>query len=76
MFNLTSARGRSSYSEEHGMEIFSMAKLVYGLNESLDGYVDHTKLGPRLRGGVAKPAEVGRLALAQVSWPQRHACRG
>ena len=23
-----------------------MAKLVYGLNQSLDGYVDHTKLGP------------------------------
>jgi dihydrofolate reductase len=23
-----------------------MAKLVYGLNQSLDGYVDHAKLGP------------------------------
>ena len=23
-----------------------MAKLVYGLNQSLDGYVDHTKIGP------------------------------
>ena len=23
-----------------------MAKLVYGLNQSLDGYVDHTKMGP------------------------------
>ena len=23
-----------------------MAKLVYGLNESLDGYVDHMKIGP------------------------------
>jgi len=23
-----------------------MAKLVYGLSQSLDGYVDHTKLGP------------------------------
>jgi len=23
-----------------------MAKLVYGLNQSLDGYVDHLKLGP------------------------------
>lgn len=23
-----------------------MAKLVYGLNQSLDGYVDHTRLGP------------------------------
>jgi dihydrofolate reductase len=36
----------SSYSEELGKEIFSMAKLVYGLNQSLDGYVDHMKLGP------------------------------
>src|SRR5882724_9032445 len=27
-------------------EICSMAKLVYGLNQSLDGYVDHMKLGP------------------------------
>jgi len=25
-----------------------MAKLVYGLNQSLDGYVDHMKLGPPL----------------------------
>ncbi|HEY4355738.1 MAG TPA: dihydrofolate reductase family protein [Acidobacteriaceae bacterium] len=25
-----------------------MAKLVYGLNQSLDGYVDHTKFAPRL----------------------------
>ncbi|HEX3866040.1 MAG TPA: dihydrofolate reductase family protein [Gemmatimonadaceae bacterium] len=24
-----------------------MAKLVYGLNQSLDGYVDHMKFGPR-----------------------------
>ena len=23
-----------------------MAKLVYGLNQSLDGYVDHEKIGP------------------------------
>ena len=23
-----------------------MAKLVYGLSQSLDGYVDHMKLGP------------------------------
>jgi dihydrofolate reductase len=28
------------------LEIFSMAKLVYGLSQSLDGYVDHMKLGP------------------------------
>ncbi len=36
----------TSYSEERGEEICSMAKLVYALNQSLDGYVDHTKLGP------------------------------
>jgi dihydrofolate reductase len=30
----------SSYSDR------SMAKLVYGLNQSLDGYVDHMKMGP------------------------------
>jgi dihydrofolate reductase len=30
------------------MEICSMAKLVYELNQSLDGYVDHTKFGPDL----------------------------
>jgi hypothetical protein len=28
------------------MEICSMAKLVFGLNQSLDGYVEHMKLGP------------------------------
>ena len=28
------------------MEICSVAKLVYGLSQSLDGYVDHMKLGP------------------------------
>jgi dihydrofolate reductase len=38
--------GGLSYSEEPGMEICSMAKLVYALNQSLDGYVDHMKLGP------------------------------
>jgi len=27
-------------------EVCSMAKLVYGLNQSLDGYVDHMKIGP------------------------------
>jgi dihydrofolate reductase len=36
----------SSYSEEVEKEICSMAKLVYGMNQSLDGYVDHMKLGP------------------------------
>jgi dihydrofolate reductase len=28
------------------MEVCSMAKLVFLLNQSLDGYVDHMKLGP------------------------------
>jgi dihydrofolate reductase len=28
------------------MEIFSMAKLVFGMMLSLDGYVDHLELGP------------------------------
>src|SRR5262249_27683102 len=36
----------SRYSEERGREICGMAKLVYGLSQSLDGYVDHMKLGP------------------------------
>jgi dihydrofolate reductase len=30
------------------MEIRTMAKLVYGVNQSLDGYIDHTKFGPSL----------------------------
>jgi dihydrofolate reductase len=43
----TYARGIGlSYSEEPGMGICSMAKLVYGMNQSLDGYVDHMKIGP------------------------------
>jgi dihydrofolate reductase len=29
-----------------GRRFCSMAKLVYGLNQSLDGYVDHLKIGP------------------------------
>jgi hypothetical protein len=58
-----------------------MAKLVFGMNQSLDGYVDHLEfaVGPgatRLRGGVAEPTEVGRIALAEVTRPQRHTCRG
>jgi hypothetical protein len=28
------------------MEICSMAKLVFGLNQSLDGYVDHQNFAP------------------------------
>ena len=34
------------YSEKPGMEICSMAKLVFGLNQSLDGYVDHQEFAP------------------------------
>ena len=94
-----------------------MAKLVFGMNQSLDGYVDHMAFAPsptlfrhfieeaqgqagsvygrqmyevmrywdddhpewdaertRLRGGVAEPAEMGRLALVEVGRPQRQAC--
>ena len=74
-----------------------MAKLVFGMNQSLDGYVDHLAfapsptlfrhfiaqaqagsvyrrhMGPRLRGGVAQPAEMGRLALVEVGRSQRQA---
>ncbi len=96
-----------------------MAKFVFGMNLSLDGYVDHQEFAPepalfrhwievvrgvtgslygrrlyeimrywdedrpewsaeesRLRDGMAKPTEVGRVALADVSRPQCHACRG
>ncbi len=96
-----------------------MAKLVFGLSQSLDGYVDHLEMRPgpalfhhfvehvrdlagrsvrsphlrdhallgrrparvgrggtRLRGGVAKPTEMGRVALVEVGRPQRHAGRG
>ena len=96
-----------------------MAKLVFGMNQSLDGYIDHRAFAPdptlfrhfieeaqgqsgsvygrqmyevmrywdddhpewdaeetRLRGGVAEPAEMGRLALVEVGRPQRYACRG
>jgi dihydrofolate reductase len=28
------------------MEVCGMAKLVFGMNQSLDGYVDHMKIGP------------------------------
>ena len=31
--------------------------------------------GTRVRGGVAAPTEVGRVALVEVRRPQRHACR-
>jgi len=94
-----------------------MAKLVFGMNQSLDGYVDHLEVrtGPalfrhwiehvrdltgsvygrrmyevmrywdedrselergatRVRGGVAAPTEVGRVAFVEVTRPQRHTC--
>jgi dihydrofolate reductase len=35
----------SSYSEEPGWRFCSMAKLVFGMNQSLDGYVDHLECG-------------------------------
>src|SRR5438128_966625 len=41
----------SSYSEEPwGWRFRSMAKLVFGMNQSLDGYVDHLEMrtGPAL----------------------------
>jgi hypothetical protein len=93
-----------------------MAKLVFGMNQSLDGYVDHLELRPSpvlfrhfieqvrdLAGSVygrrmyevmriwdedlpewgaeqrdfaAAPTEVGRVALVEVSRPQRLSCRG
>ena len=94
-----------------------MAKIVFGMNLSLDGYVDHEAFAPnpvlfrhfieqtrgltgsvygrrmyevmllgrrpsrvgrggtRLRGGMAEPSEVGRVALAEVGRPQRYTCR-
>lgn len=57
-----------------------MAWLVFGMNQSLDGYVDHTAFapGPTLfrrfieeAQGQAAPAEVGRLAFAEVGRLQR-----
>jgi dihydrofolate reductase len=35
-----------SYSEKLGMETCSMAKLVFGMNQSLDGFVDHVEFAP------------------------------
>jgi dihydrofolate reductase len=45
------AKGRSKKSARkirpwHEMEICSMAKLFFGLNQSLDGYVDHLEMRP------------------------------
>ncbi len=36
----------SSYSEELEMEFCGMAKLIFGMNQSLDGYIDHTEFAP------------------------------
>ena len=36
--------GGSSYSEDLGWRFCSMAKLVFGMNQSLDGYVDHLEI--------------------------------
>ena len=94
-----------------------MAKLVFGMNQSLDGYVDHMAFAPSptlfrhfiaeaqgqagsvygrqmyevmrywdddhpewdaeehaFAAALAKPAEMGGLALAEVRRPQRQAC--
>jgi hypothetical protein len=72
-----------------------MAKLIFGLSQSLDGYVDHLEMRPGpalfrhfvehvrdLAGSVYGRRtyeimrywdEVGRVALVEVSRPQRHA---
>jgi dihydrofolate reductase len=36
----------SSYSEKPQLEIHSMAKIIFGMNQSLDGYVDHQAFAP------------------------------
>src|SRR5271154_5113907 len=46
---------QATYSEERGKEICSTAKLVFGLNQSLDGYGDHQKLGPPVPGLTLPP---------------------
>jgi hypothetical protein len=95
-----------------------MAKFVFGMNQSLDGYVDHQEFSPgpalfrhfieQVRGltgsvygrrmyevmrywdedhpewtaeerdfaAAWRPTEVGRVALVEVSRPERHTCRG
>src|SRR5262245_16751328 len=37
---------RVTDTEESGWRFCSMAKLVFGMNQSLDGYVDHMKFAP------------------------------
>jgi dihydrofolate reductase len=44
-----------------------MAKLVYGLMQSLDGYVDHLKLGP-------PPPAISRHFIEQVRGQSGHLC--
>lgn len=48
--NLTYAQLRLKLLRRPSKEICSMAKLVFGMNQSLDGYVDHEKMsaGPEL----------------------------
>src|SRR5436305_964103 len=43
---LASADRGSCYCEQPGWRICSMAKLVFGMNQSLDGYVDHQEFAP------------------------------
>src|SRR5580700_1065498 len=38
--------GDPRYSEDPGWRSCSMAKLVFGMNQSLDGYVDHLEMRP------------------------------
>src|SRR3954468_1704484 len=38
-----------STSRTRGWRFCSMAKLVFGMNQSLDGYVDHDRFGPSPR---------------------------
>ena len=44
--NAFSAQPQLKLSEDTGAEICGMAKLVFGMNQSLDGYVDHMAFGP------------------------------
>jgi hypothetical protein len=44
--NLTYAQRRLKLFCRTRVEIFRMAKLVFGMNQSLDGYVDHMAFAP------------------------------
>ncbi len=44
-----------------------MAKLIFGLNQSLDGYVDHRRMAP--------DAGLFRHFIEQGAWRDRHALR-